>query len=315
MKTELEHTTVLLNEAIHGLDIDPEGIYIDGTFGRGGHSQHILNALGSQGRLIAFDRDPAAIAAATKFAHDARFHIVHSDFTRLIEQVEHLNLSGQISGILLDLGVSSPQLDDPDRGFSFRQDGPLDMRMNNTQGTTASEWLNSADVEDIAWVLKHYGEERFAKKIARAVVHDRVTQPFVTTKQLADLIVRLVPKQEKHPATRSFQAIRIYINQELQQIEQVLEDSLHVLKPHGRLAVISFHSLEDRIVKHFILKHSRPPELPRGLPIRDDQMSFEKQLEPIGKPIKPTTEEIACNPRARSSVLRVAKRLETKRHA
>ena len=252
------------------------------------------------------------IECKKEFESDTRFQIVHGEFGDLVAHIEQLGLLGQIDGVLLDLGVSSPQLDDAERGFSFRQDGPLDMRMDNTQGQTAAQWLNSADADDIAWVLKTYGEERFARKIARAIVHDRVEQPFTRTKELADLISRLIPKKEKkkHPATRRFQAIRIYINSELAQIEQALSGSLQVLKPEGRLSVISFHSLEDRIVKRFIRKHSQGEQVPHGLPIMEEQINKTKKLNPIGKAIKPSEQEVERNPRARSSVLRIAEKRE-----
>jgi 16S rRNA (cytosine1402-N4)-methyltransferase len=312
MTKKYAHLSVLLHEAISGLAIKKDGLYIDGTFGRGGHSRKILESLGADGKLIAIDRDPAAIEAATELEHDSRFQIVHGDFAHLDQIVNQMNLNGKVDGILLDLGVSSPQLDDPDRGFSFRQDGPLDMRMNNLKGQTAAQWLNTAAVDDIAWVIKNYGEERFAKKIARAVVQDREETPFTHTKQLADLIARLIPSKEKnkHPATRSFQAIRIHINGELLQIEQALEASLSVLKPGGRLSIISFHSLEDRIVKQFIRKHSQGPALPRGLPLMDTQIPNTQKLVACSKAIKPSAQEIETNPRSRSSVLRIAERLQ-----
>ncbi len=312
MTKELVHVTVLLDEAVEGLAIKPDGIYVDGTFGRGGHSKHILKQLGEKGKLIAIDRDPEAITAAKALEQDQRFKIVHGEFAKLATYIDDLGLAGQIDGVLLDLGVSSPQLDAPERGFSFRHDGPLDMRMNNKQGKTAAQWINTAKAEDIAWVLKTYGEERFAKKIARAIVHDRDDTPFTQTKQLADLIARILPSKEKnkHPATRSFQAIRIYINSELEQIEQALEGSLSVLKPGGHLSVISFHSLEDRLVKHFIRKHSQGQQVPRGLPITDKELDQTKKLKATSKAIKPSAAEIEANPRSRSSVLRTAQRLE-----
>ena len=312
MTEQLKHVTVLLEEAVEGLAIKEDGVYVDGTFGRGGHSRRILQQLGASGRLIAVDRDPRAIEAAKEFESDARFQIVHGEFGQLATYIEELNLLGKIDGVLLDLGVSSPQLDDAERGFSFRQDGPLDMRMNNTQGETAAQWLNSADVDEISWVLREYGEERFARKIARAIVQDRVEQPFTRTKELADLIARLIRKKEKnkHPATRSFQAIRIYINSELAQIEQALSGSLKILKPTGRLSVISFHSLEDRIVKRFIRKHSQGEQVPHGFPITESQINKTKKLKPIGKATKPSQHEVEQNPRSRSSVLRVAEKRE-----
>ena len=221
-------------------------------------------------------------------------------------------LTGKVDGLLLDLGVSSPQLDDAERGFSFQKDGPLDMRMDPTSGVSAAEWLAYAEAEDIAWVLKEFGEERFAKKIARAIVHDREQTPFTRTRQLAELIARLVPNKEKnkHPATRSFQAIRIYINSELEEVERALHGALQVLAPQGRLAVISFHSLEDRIVKQFIRRQEKGPEIPHGLPLTEAQLAGNRTLRSVGKAMKPSEEEIAANPRSRSSMLRVAQRLE-----
>ncbi|HHQ4752222.1 TPA: 16S rRNA (cytosine(1402)-N(4))-methyltransferase RsmH, partial [Aeromonas veronii] len=263
MTQAAEHITVLLHEAVEGLAIKPDGVYVDGTFGRGGHSRLILQHLGPNGRLIAIDRDPQAIAEAAKI-QDPRFEIVHGPFSGIASYLDERGLLGKVDGFLLDLGVSSPQLDDAERGFSFMKDGPLDMRMDPTSGQSAAEWLAKADVDDIAWVLKTFGEERFAKKIARAIVHDRVTEPYVRTRQLAEMIARVNPSKEKgkHAATRSFQAIRIYINSELDEIETALNGALEVLAPHGRLSVISFHSLEDRLVKHFIRKHEKGPEVP-----------------------------------------------------
>ena len=307
-----EHITVLLNEAVEGLAIKPDGIYVDGTFGRGGHSRHILSKLGPEGRLIAIDRDPRAIATAEALKlEDPRFDIVHGPFSGLADYVKELGLAGKIDGVLLDLGVSSPQLDDAERGFSFMRDGPLDMRMDPTSGISAADWLAKADVDDIGWALKTFGEEKFAYRIARAIVADRVETPFTRTLQLAQLIERLCPKREKkkHPATRSFQGIRIYINSELEEIHKVLDGALDILAVGGQLSVISFHSLEDRIVKRFIRKHEKGPEYPAGLPLTDAQMQVGKNLKSIGKAIKPTAEEIDKNPRSRSSVLRVAVKL------
>lgn len=248
MTQEFAHLSVLLTETVAGLNIKPEGIYIDGTFGRGGHSREVLKQLGPNGRLIAIDRDPQAIAAAEQFADDARFSIVHGGFGQLAQYVDDLGLRGKIDGILFDFGVSSPQLDDAERGFSFLRDGPLDMRMDNSQGETAAEWLARAEIEDMAWVFKTYGEEKNARHIARCIAADRDKTPFLRTKELADLIARVSKSKErnKHPATRVFQAIRIYINSELEQIDQALEGAVTVLAPQGRLSVISFHSLEDR---------------------------------------------------------------------
>ncbi len=311
MSQNFAHLSVLLQETVDGLNIRPDGIYIDGTFGRGGHSRQILSRLGEQGRLIAIDRDPAAIEAAKQFADDPRFSIVHGGFGQLADYVEQLGLVGKIDGVLLDLGVSSPQLDDAERGFSFLRDGPLDMRMDNSQGQTAAQWLARAEVEDMAWVFKTYGEEKNARHIARCIAADRDEKPFLRTKDLAGLIERITKHKErnKHPATRVFQAIRIYINSELDQIDQALEGALQVLAPKGRLSIISFHSLEDRIVKRFIRRHSKGEEVPYGLPVTEAELNRSRQLLPIGKAMKPSDEEIAVNARARSSVLRIAERL------
>ena len=311
MSQNFAHLSVLLQETVDGLNIRPDGIYIDGTFGRGGHSRQILSRLGEQGRLIAIDRDPAAIEAAIQFADDPRFTIVHGGFGQLADYVEQLGLVGKIDGVLLDLGVSSPQLDDAERGFSFLRDGPLDMRMDNSQGETAAQWLARAEVEDMAWVFKTYGEEKNARHIARCIAADRDEKPFLRTKDLAGLIERITKHKErnKHPATRVFQAIRIYINSELDQIDQALEGALQVLAPKGRLSIISFHSLEDRMVKRFIRRHSKGEEVPYGLPVTEAELNRSRQLLPIGKAMKPSDEEIAVNARARSSVLRIAERL------
>ncbi|MGL4716797.1 MAG: 16S rRNA (cytosine(1402)-N(4))-methyltransferase RsmH [Aeromonas sp.] len=310
MTQAAEHITVLLHEAVAGLAIKPDGVYVDGTFGRGGHSRLILQHLGPQGRLIAIDRDPQAIAEAAKI-QDPRFEIVHGPFSGIASYLDERGLLGKVDGFLLDLGVSSPQLDDAERGFSFMKDGPLDMRMDPTSGQSAAQWLAKADVDDIAWVLKTFGEERFAKKIARAIVHDRVTEPYVRTRQLAEMIARVNPSKEKgkHAATRSFQAIRIYINSELDEIETALNGALAVLAPQGRLSVISFHSLEDRLVKHFIRKHEKGPEVPYGIPLTEAQLAGGRKLKSVGKALKPSDNEVAENSRSRSSVLRVAERL------
>ncbi|MEQ9905686.1 16S rRNA (cytosine(1402)-N(4))-methyltransferase RsmH [Pectobacterium aroidearum] len=312
MLENYKHTTVLLDEAVNGLNIRSGGIYIDGTFGRGGHSRLILSQLGPEGRLLAIDRDPQAIEAA-KEIDDPRFSIIHGPFSAMAEYVAELGLTGQIDGVLLDLGVSSPQLDDPERGFSFMRDGPLDMRMDPTRGLSAAEWLMKAEADDIVWVLKTFGEERFAKRIARAIVERNRTEPMTRTKELAELIAAASPVREKHkhPATRSFQAIRIYINSELEEIERALEGALSVLAPQGRLSVISFHSLEDRIVKRFIRHQSRGPQVPAGLPLTEEQLRSQggQTLKAVGKKLMPSEAEVAENPRARSSVLRFAERL------
>lgn len=310
---QFKHVTVLLDEAVNGLNIKPNGIYIDGTFGRGGHSRLILSQLNEQGRLIAIDCDPEAIKAAQEI-DDPRFMIKHGPFSAIAEYVEEEGLVGKIDGVLLDLGVSSPQLDDPERGFSFMRDGPLDMRMDPTKGQSAQQWLMNAQADDIAWVLKTFGEERFAKRIAKAIVernHNPEETPLTRTRELAELIAKVSPIKErhKHPATRSFQAIRIYINSELEEIEQALEGAVSVLAPEGRLSVISFHSLEDRLVKRFIRQNSKGPSVPAGIPLTEAQIRElgVAKLREVGK-MKPSDAEIDENPRARSSVLRFAQR-------
>lgn len=310
------HITVLLNEAVQGLAIKKNGTYIDGTFGRGGHSRLILSQLGENGRLIAIDRDPRAIAEANTITAP-QFSIVHSAFSQIADICQQRDLIGKIDGILLDLGVSSPQLDEAERGFSFMNDGPLDMRMDTTQGISAAEWLQQVSIDDLAWVLKTFGEERFAKRIATAVVNFNKTAKengesgLNRTLQLAELIREAVPFQDKHkhPATRTFQAIRIFINGELDELERALESALTVLAPQGRLSIISFHSLEDRMVKRFMRKQSKGVEIPKGLPLRDDQIERNQTLKTIGKAIMPSEQEQQQNPRSRSAVLRVAERI------
>lgn len=311
MEQNFKHISVLLGEAIDGLAIKPDGTYIDCTFGRGGHSGLILNNLNDNGRLVAIDRDPTAIAAAKKYADDPRFQIVHNGFAELASIASELSLTDKVDGILLDLGVSSPQLDDASRGFSFMKDGPLDMRMDTSKGQTAAEWIAKADVEDITWVLRTFGEEKHAWRIANAIVEAREEQDIVTTSQLAKIIATAAPQREikKHPATRSFQAIRIYINSELEQIEAVLNASLDVLKAGGRLVVISFHSLEDRMVKQFMKKQSQGKQVPRGLPVSEQELQKGKKLSLVGRKQKPSKSEVEENVRSRSSVLRVAERL------
>lgn len=307
---DYQHTTVLLNEAIDALNIKKDGIYVDGTFGRGGHSRLILEQLSEQGRLIAIDRDERAELAAKKIV-DPRFTFIRGEFSNVYQYIDNLGLLGQIDGFLLDLGVSSPQLDDPERGFSFMRDGPLDMRMNIHQGLTASEWLLKNDEDDIAWVLKTFGEEKFAKRIAKAIVEQNKLSPITRTLELANIIEKATPRKDKnkHPATRSFQAIRIYINSELEEVEHALNNSLSILANEGRLAVISFHSLEDRIVKQFINKQSKGPVLPAGLPLTEQQIKQygSAKLKSLGK-VKPSPNEIDHNPRARSAILRIAEK-------
>ena len=311
MNEEFSHLSVLLAETVAGLNIQADGVYIDGTFGRGGHSREVLKQLGANGRLIAIDRDPQAIEAAEQFSDDPRFQIVHGGFGQLASYVTELGLTKKIDGVLLDFGVSSPQLDDAERGFTFLRDGPLDMRMDNSQGETAAQWIARAEIEDMAWVFKTYGEEKNSRHIARCIAADREKTPFLRTKELADLIARISKNKErnKHPATRVFQAIRIYINSELEQIDQALEGALAVLAPKGRISVISFHSLEDRMVKRFIRRHSQGESVPHGLPITEAGINKTRKLKPIGKATKPSDEEVERNARARSSVLRVAERL------
>jgi 16S rRNA (cytosine1402-N4)-methyltransferase len=306
-----QHIPVLLSEAVDGLVTSASGIYVDATFGRGSHSQAILNRLNPQGRLIAFDKDPDAIAYAQQhFSHDKRFTILHSSFAQLHSSLNELDLSGKVNGILFDLGVSSPQLDNPERGFSFARAGKLDMRMDTTQGVDAMTWIANVDEKELADVLWNYGEEKFSRRIARAIVEKRKETPITTTGQLADIIKFAIPKpkkpHDKHPATRSFQAIRIAVNEELTELPQALDQALEALHAGGRLAVISFHSLEDRIVKQFIKQHEKGQELPRGLPVKQSQ--FNARLMSVGKPVKPGIEEINVNPRARSAILRIAEK-------
>ncbi|OMG56642.1 16S rRNA (cytosine(1402)-N(4))-methyltransferase [Azonexus hydrophilus] len=302
------HVTVLLEEAVDSLAIKNDGVYMDATFGRGGHSRRILSSLGENGRLVAVDRDPQAILAGEAIG-DSRFRLVHRAFGELSEAAAEAGISA-VDGILFDVGVSSPQIDDGERGFSFRHDAPLDMRMDTTQGETAAEWLARAEIRDITEVIKNYGEERFAFQIAKKVVAARVEQPIVTTAQFAALVRETVRTREpgQDPATRSFQALRIHINQELRQLEVALPQALDLLKPGGRLVVISFHSLEDRIVKNFMRAQSTADSLPKGLPLRADQLPKPK-LRLIGKALRPSTDEVAANPRARSAVMRVAEKL------
>jgi 16S rRNA (cytosine1402-N4)-methyltransferase len=302
------HVTVLLEEAVDALAIKAGGAYIDATFGRGGHSRRILAALDTGGCLLAMDRDPAAIAAG-KAVNDPRFRLVHGAFGELAEAAHAAGMAAA-DGILFDIGVSSPQIDEGERGFSFRHDAPLDMRMDTTQGETAAEWLARADTREITEVIRNYGEERFAFQIAKKVVAARLAQPVVTTGQFAAIVRTAVRTREpgQDPATRSFQALRIHINQELGQLEVALPQALELLKPGGRLVVISFHSLEDRIVKNFMREQASADVLPKNLPLRADQLPKPK-LRLVGKAMKPSAAEIEANPRARSAVLRVAEKL------
>jgi 16S rRNA (cytosine1402-N4)-methyltransferase len=303
------HITVLLEEAVEALNVRPDGVYVDGTFGRGGHSRLILSRLGESGRLIAFDRDPSAIAVGKEW-QDPRFVLVHAEFSRLAEELDGLGV-GRVDGILLDLGVSSPQLDEAERGFSFRFDAPLDMRMDSSKGMTAAEWLATADEGLLKEVIREYGEERFAAQIARALVSARRERlPLETTRQLADLVASVVRTREpgQHPATRTFQAIRIYINRELDELGDVLPQCVARLRDGGRLVIISFHSLEDRIVKRFMRDEVQGAHVPRNLPLRASEMP-QGRLRLVGKAAKAGAAEVAANPRSRSAVMRVAERV------
>jgi 16S rRNA (cytosine1402-N4)-methyltransferase len=303
------HETVMLHSAVDALLSDPAGFYVDGTFGRGGHSRLILQRIAETGRLLGIDKDPLAIEVGkTLMKDDNRFTIQQGAFDELDTMLVDMDASGNVDGILLDLGVSSPQLDQAERGFSFTQDGPLDMRMNPQAGISAAEWLASAAEQDIADVIYRYGEDRFSRRIARAIVKERDLAPINRTLQLAEIVKQANPAWEKHkhPATRAFQAIRIHINEELVSLEKVLEKALSALKPGGRLVVISFHSLEDRLVKQFIQKQSKGDDFPRDLPVTASALS--PKLIKIGKAVKPSEQEIRQNPRARSAVMRVAEK-------
>jgi 16S rRNA (cytosine1402-N4)-methyltransferase len=311
MSNGMGHIPVLLDETLAGLIRQTDGIYIDGTFGRGGHSGKILQNLSAKGRLLSIDKDLDAMRSseAKKLLEDDRFELEHSSFADMQSLVEARGWLGQVDGILLDLGVSSPQLDEAERGFSFMKDGPLDMRMDISQGESAAKWLSHVEERDLTKVLRIYGEEKFARRIAAEIVNTRSEKPIETTRQLASLIEEVVKKREpgKHPATRSFQAIRIFINKELEDVESVLEQAVDLLKEGGRLTVISFHSLEDRIVKRFMREKSRGEITPRHLPIPLDVKK--PSLKTIGKAIKPSPEEVTENVRSRSAVLRIAERL------
>lgn len=312
MNSNYRHITVLLDEAVEGLAVRADGCYLDGTFGRGGHSRLILERLGPDGRLLGFDKDPLAIATGNALAaEDGRFVVVQRSFAELADELAQRGLAGQVSGILLDLGVSSPQLDDAERGFSFMQDGPLDMRMNPDAGVSAAQFIATAAEEEIARVFKEYGEERFAKRMARAVVLRRAEQPFERTADLAQVLTVANPAWEKgkNPATRAFQGLRIHVNNELGDLERGLDAALDNLEVGGRLVVISFHSLEDRIVKLFMRKHAKGEmdKLPRDLPIIPK--AFEPRLKLIGKPVFASEAELAANPRSRSAVMRIAEKV------
>ncbi len=304
------HQSVLLPEAVDALHIQPDGFYVDGTFGRGGHASLMLGKLNEAGRLMVMDRDPDAIAAAMEMmGADKRVTIVHAPFSSLGEKLEALGYMGKVDGILFDFGVSSPQLDTAERGFSFQRDGALDMRMDTSRGQTAAQWLADIKFADLVRVLRVYGEERFAKRIANAVIETREENPIETTAQLSRLISDAIPvhEREKHPATRSFQAIRIAINEELQEITAVLPDALDALAIGGRLVVISFHSLEDRPVKRLLQKEAKGDDFPPDLPIRADQIK--PRIKLVGKPVRARSTELKINRRARSAIMRVAEKV------
>lgn len=309
MTNPLVHLSVLLTETVQAVLADVDGIYVDATFGRGGHSRALLAALGSNARLLAFDKDPEAISAGEKLmAEDSRFTIIHASFADLARVLTDRDLVGKVDGIMADLGVSSPQLDDASRGFSFMNDGPLDMRMNPSQGVSAADWLVTVSEEDLANVLFQYGEEKFSRRIARAIKKEVEIAPITSTKKLSDIVAEAHPSWERHknPATRSFQAIRIAVNQELDDIKSFLPQALNALKADGKLAVISFHSLEDRLVKQFFQKEAKGDDLPRDFPIRAKDLH--PKLKMLGKK-SASPEELAQNPRARSAHLRIARKL------
>ena len=304
------HASVLLNESIDALNVSADGMYLDGTFGRGGHSHEILSRLSERGLLVALDRDPSAIAYGNEvFGNDERLELVHTDFAQSIIGLQEKGLPEKFDGILFDLGVSSPQLDEAHRGFSFMQDGPLDMRMDSSQGQTAAQLLAYIEEKELASILFTLGDEKFSRKIAKAIIEKRIEEPLETTSQLVALIEEVItrPEKHKHPATRTFLALRMFINDELGQIETMLPQAIRMLKPGGRLAVISFHSREDRIVKRFFKNLSVGPVLPKRLPV---QGVFRAPITLIGKAIKPSAEELRVNPRARSAILRIAEKTE-----
>jgi 16S rRNA (cytosine1402-N4)-methyltransferase len=305
--SEVSHVPVLLEEAVAALNVREGETYVDGTFGRGGHSAAILARLGVRGRLLALDQDPAALSAGA--LEDPRLELIHARFSEMRRVLAERGVD-RVAGVLLDLGVSSPQLEEAARGFSFLRDGPLDMRMDPTRGETAAEWLARADENDIREVIREHGEERFAKPIAAAIVAARGREPLRTTRQLAEVVGRAVRTREpgQHPATRTFQALRIHVNQELEELEVTLPQAVDLLAPGGRLAVISFHSLEDRIVKRFMRARASADRLPRGVPVRASELP-EPELRIVGRAVKPGDAEVRRNPRARSAVLRVAEKV------
>ena len=310
MDSDFEHQPVLLEEAINALNIKADGVYVDATFGRGGHSKSILDCLNEDGRILALDQDPQAVSyGRQQYNNDKRIEIIHCNFRKVAQMVAERGLVEKVDGVLMDLGVSSPQLDDASRGFSFTRSGPLDMRMNTDDGDSAMQWLSGVSLDDLTRVLRKYGEERSARRIAKAIIESREDMEITDTRQLSDIIVNAVPGYErhKHPATRSFQAIRIFINQELRALEEGLQAAVTVLAVAGRLVVISFHSLEDRVVKRFMRNRAKPPALPAGLPVMSAANDIPYRL--VGKPIVPGDDEIKRNPRARSARLRVLERV------
>lgn len=304
------HQTVLLQEAVDAMALKDGGVYVDGTFGRGGHSKCILENMGKHSRLFVFDKDPEAIAVAEGLAaSDKRIHVLHGSFSELERSMSEHGVLGKVDAVLLDLGLSSPQLDQGERGFSFMKKGPLDMRMNNESGKSAAEWLREVEESELARVLRTFGEERYAKRVARAIVEAGISQAITDTESLAEIVAQAIPRWEKHkhPATRTFQAIRIVINGELEDLQAFLDQVLRVLKSGGRLVVISFHSLEDRMVKHWMQAMEKGADIPSYIPITDDQR--ERKVKIIGKAVKPSEDEIARNSRARSAIMRVAEKL------
>jgi len=307
--TTYQHQPVLLDEAVSSLNIQADGIYLDATFGRGGHSRAIIARLTEQGRLLALDKDPEAVAwGLEQLGDDPRFSIVQGSFADMDQMVHGWGVSGAVEGILLDLGVSSPQLDNPERGFSFMEDGPLDMRMDPTQGISAAQWLAEATEREMSRVFWEFGEERHGRRIARSIMMARQQQPLVRTSQLAGLIEKTIGRRErKHPATRCFQAIRIHMNNELDELARGLEASIQQLRPGGRLVAISFHSLEDRLVKRTFRESARPGQVRRNIPEHPD---WKPRLKLISKAVRPSEQEVSVNPRARSAVMRVAEKLD-----
>ena len=306
---DVSHSPVLLDEALQALEIRADGRYVDATYGRGGHSDEIVSRLGPCGTLVVLDRDPDAVHdAQQRYGTDKRVLIAKVTFSMLRRYIDDLGLTGQVNGILFDLGVSSPQFDTPSRGFSFRLDGPLDMRMDRDTGITATQWLATASETEIARVIRDYGEERYARRVARAVIRERQVAPIVNTRRLAEIVAHAVPTREagKSPATRTFQALRIHINRELDELREVLPQAMEVLAPAGRLVVISFHSLEDRVAKRFMRAEAKGEKIPARLPVRDNQIP--RRLRIIGRALRPSQSEIKRNPRARSAIMRVAER-------